>query len=190
MAIPVHDGQEGGDREESYAIDDGPAAVPFNKKRKKEEKEKKQFSETDLGALIVRCWGALYDPSARVVRVYYWTIGVTLLAFVAICWPLIAGSDGKEASEIFGGSEYPLAGTLIMVAGVTDLLYGDRMRHPYASGMLVLLSVLLLFLSLGIANRLESPGDPAGWEYGMASAFFLLDVLCGTYAVWLGGEGG
>ncbi|MFE1923433.1 hypothetical protein ACFW91_12785 [Streptomyces asoensis] len=140
---------------------------------------------------------SLIDPSRRKTRLYLWIIGVILFSLMAVCWPLITGSGHKTPAFIFGGIEFLLAGIVIMVGGVTDLLSvapDDRLR---ARALTFLTSILLASASLGFTARLaareregsqpgqyHTPVPPAGYIV-LTVALFSLTSICGTYAVWL-----
>lgn len=134
----------------------------------------------------------IMNPTPRMVRVYFWTLGVTLLSTVAVCWPLITGSgEHIGPAKTFGGVEFLLAGIVIMFGGVTDLLCSNRSEHPRAQILVVLCSVLSSFLGLSFSARLAAiKGPPPGPYILFAVVVFIFTITCGTIAVWLGGEGG
>ncbi|MFD5732526.1 hypothetical protein ACFWIY_06850 [Streptomyces sioyaensis] len=134
---------------------------------------------------------SVVDPSARKTRLYLWTIGVTLFSLMAVCWPLITDSGDKSPARIFGGVEFLLAGIVIMVGGVTDLLSSAANWRPRAQSLTVLVSVLLGSSSLGFSARLANLGahTPPGDYLTLSVALFVLTVSCGTYAVWLAERG-
>ncbi|MFC9219929.1 hypothetical protein ACFT8W_03825 [Streptomyces hygroscopicus] len=121
-------------------------------------------------------------------RVLCWTVGVTVISFIAVCWPLFTGVGGKSPARIFGGVELLLAGVVIMVGGVTDLLASDRQLYPWSHKMVILLGVVWIFASIGLSTRfaaLEGHTPSAGYV-AMAVILFSLTVALGTLAVWMG----
>ncbi|MEU1180654.1 hypothetical protein ABZ464_23940 [Streptomyces sp. NPDC005820] len=133
---------------------------------------------------------SLVSPSSRKTRLYLWTIGVVLFSLMAVCWPLITGAGHKTPAFIFGGVEFILAGIVIMVGGVTDLLSAVAERRPRARALTVLVSVLLGSVSLGFSARLSADtGVPSAGYIAMSVALFTLAAACGMYAVWLAERG-
>ncbi|WP_371598555.1 hypothetical protein [Streptomyces sp. NBC_00564] len=133
---------------------------------------------------------SLVSPSPRKMRLYLWSIGVTLFSFMAVCWPLITGSGTKTPANIFGGVEFILAGIVIMVGGMTDLISAKSEIRPRARSLTFMVSVLLGSASLGFTSRLSDESHvPSAGYIAMTVTLFVLTVLCGTFAVWLAEEG-
>ncbi|WP_328413228.1 hypothetical protein OG542_22105 [Streptomyces violaceus] len=135
----------------------------------------------------------LGSPTPPMVRVYFWTMGVTVLSATAACWPLITGAGGKQAAEVLGGTEFLLAGIVIMIGGVTDLLCGINERHPrpLARAMTVMVSIVWGFASLGYSARVGNHvGPPTSGQVAVTILIFICTAGWGTYAVWLAADGG
>jgi quinol-cytochrome oxidoreductase complex cytochrome b subunit len=133
---------------------------------------------------------SIIAPSLRKTRLYLWIIGVIIFSLMAVCWPLITGSGNKTPAFTFGGVEFILAGFVIMVAGVTDLLSVASDRRPRARSLTILVGILLGSASLGFSARLaDDERVPSAGYITMAVALFILTVICGTYAVWIAERG-
>ncbi|MFF7931819.1 hypothetical protein [Streptomyces sp. NPDC007940] len=133
----------------------------------------------------------ILNPSPRMTRVYFWSIGVTVLSVMAACWPLITGSeDHVGPAKTFGGVEFLLAGIVIMFGGVTDLLCNSSGKYPRTRVLLILSSVLSAMLALGFTARLAGlKGPPPGPYIAETASLFVFTIVCGTLAVWLGADG-
>ncbi|MFF6807530.1 hypothetical protein [Streptomyces sp. NPDC012616] len=167
-------------------------------KEAKEEADKEAKKEADKEAkkeVKKAKWKArrvkIVNPSSRMVRVYFWSLGVTALSIMVVCWPLITGSGEHEGpAKTFGGVEFLLAGIVVMLGGVTDLLCSGDGKYPRARVLLILSSFLSAVLALGFTARLAGlTGPPSGPYIAEAVSLFVFTAVCGTWAVWLGAGG-
>ncbi|MDX2557272.1 hypothetical protein [Streptomyces stelliscabiei] len=180
--------------EENAARDAAQARTDAEKERKKAEADAKK-AERKAGRAKRKAWRAekgrkIFNPSPRMIRVYFWSLGVTLLSVIAACWPLITGSgEAAGPAKTFGGVEFLLAGIVIMFGGVTDLLCSSEGKYPRTRVLLILSSVLSAVLALGFSSRLAGHEGPPSAPYIVeAVSLFVFTVVCGTFAVWLGAD--
>ncbi|WP_405893683.1 hypothetical protein OG272_15625 [Streptomyces sp. NBC_00104] len=121
------------------------------------------------------------------LRVALFTVGVVAFSLIAVCWPLITGEGNKSAEQVFGGVEFLLAGIVVMIGGVTDLVASDDVKRPGTRKMALMLSVFWAVICLGYSVRLAKYADstpPA--EYVVGTVLLVLCLMAyGSYSVWL-----
>ncbi|MEV6740476.1 hypothetical protein AB0N14_27400 [Streptomyces sp. NPDC051104] len=135
---------------------------------------------------------AIFWGTPQKARVSLFTIGAVTFAATALSWPLITGVMGdKTPSKIYGSVECILAGILVAVAGIMDLVTSRDVRTPDSRNFMVVFTFLLVFLSLGYSVRLikyAEVGPPTEYVW-MTVIISLILAACGSYAVWIGAGG-
>ncbi|AZQ73557.1 hypothetical protein EKH77_22140 [Streptomyces luteoverticillatus] len=125
-----------------------------------------------------------------------WGVGVVAVSLGAVGAPLVWAAfngDPVRYAHVFGGPEFLLAGTVVMLGGAVEL-YGKQLRQERQRAQQRVFCMTVFAAALGMLGyaaryvsytQSKSVVDPDGFILFLCSVVFTWSVCCGTAAVLL-----